>query len=919
MTPDLIDISGVWQVQLKQKRRQKKWLEGGKSHLVNLPGSLTENNIGYNISMDTPWTGFTGRGGWKSKNKYEPYRDPEDIKIPFWLQPKKYYKGKAWYRLEFEIPPSWDHKYIFLFLERCHWASKVWIDGKKIGAHNSLSTPHVYELGTSLHSGKHDIIICVDNSYLYRIGIDSHAITDHTQTNWNGIIGKMKLIGYDNAWIEKVDVFPNYETKNARVKIQFRNHLDKKIPVSLSIRAEYKGDNLIKKQMTMELPKKECTKNLMLHFGKDVPLWNEFDPNLIRLNVEMNSQNISHRKEKEFGFRNIQTEGKQFLLNGNPVFFRGTLDCCTFPLSGYPSTKSEDWMKIFRTCKNHGLNHIRFHSWCPPRAAFRAADKIGIYLQPECPVWRGLGGLRWAKRLKPFLYKETTRILETYGNHPSFVLFCHGNESWQLTKWRMRRWTKFAKQKTSRQLVTSAAHYKLVKQSQFHIAGAAKGFHLRYHKIFNKTYPSTKRRYYDQIKKETVPIIAHETGQWCVFPNLKEISKYKGVLAPNNLKIVRDFLEHNGLLEQADEFLINSGKFQAELYKESIEAFLRTPKMGGFQLLDLNDFPGQGTALVGVLDAFWEEKGYIKPEEFHNFCAPVVPLIEMEKRTWQTNESFRGKLLISQFFKESLRGVQIKWAIKDSDGNFHKEGKFTQEIVPVGLFDSKKTITAKFSEIEKASLLCLSVEIICDEWGEIKNTWDIWVFPSQINIKSGKIIQTRTLNEALGYLKQEKEVLLAPPPKYIKSETFGSFEPIFWNKSWFPRQKPHTLGLICRKNHVALGDFPTEEYCSWQWWPILRNSKPLVLDEISEKGKIVPIVQPIDDWNECRKLALLFECRVGAGKLVVSAADLLNEQLIQKYPEMKQLRFSVINYMNSEKFSPDVHLRAEELKELIKK
>ena len=110
-----------------------------------------------------------------------------------------------------------------------------------------------------------------------------------------------------------------------------------------------------------------------------------------------------------------------------------------------------------------------------------------------------------------------------------------------------------------------------------------------------------------------MPAVVHEMGQWCVYPNFDEVRKYTGPLKPKNFDIFHDSLAEHGMLDQWRDFLRASGKLQALCYKEEIEAALRTPGIGGFELLDLHDFPGQGTALVGVLDPFWESKGYITP------------------------------------------------------------------------------------------------------------------------------------------------------------------------------------------------------------------------------------------------------------------------------------------------------------------
>ena len=92
----------------------------------------------------------------------------------------------------------------------------------------------------------------------------------------------------------------------------------------------------------------------------------------------------------------------------------------------------------------------------------------------------------------------------------------------------------------------------------------------------------------------------------------------------------------------ADSFLLASGKLQALCYKADIEAALRTKNFAGFQLLDLHDFPGQGSAIVGVLNPFWESKGYVTPQEYSEFCNSVVPLARMSKFVFNSGDTLKA-------------------------------------------------------------------------------------------------------------------------------------------------------------------------------------------------------------------------------------------------------------------------------------
>jgi hypothetical protein len=302
--------------------------------------------------------------------------------------------------------------------------------------------------------------------------------------------------------------------------------------------------------------------------------------------------------------REMGVDGTQFTLNGERIFLRGTLECAIFPRTGYPPTDVAAWRKILGAARAHGLNHLRFHSWCPPEAAFEAADEMGFLFQVEGPFWTHPGE---GDPLDTYIYEECDRILRAYGNHPSFAFMAYGNEpGGRKHEAFLGELVEYWKAKDGRRLYTAAAGWPKIEASQYHVAYEPR-VHSNYGgkgMRFSVEPFSSAMDYRDYVAQWDVPVVSHEIGQWCVFPNLDEIGKYTGPLKPRNFEIVRDMLAEQGMLDLARDFLLASGRLQTLCYKEEIEAALRTPGFGGFQLLDLHDFPGQGTALVGVLDPF---------------------------------------------------------------------------------------------------------------------------------------------------------------------------------------------------------------------------------------------------------------------------------------------------------------------------
>jgi beta-galactosidase/beta-glucuronidase len=193
--PDRISLAGQWQFQLDRADAgiPERWFERSLDQRIKLPGALQNQGFGDDITVDTKWNGEVNPEAWLKGPQYAKYRQPGNIKVPFFLQPEKHYAGAAWYQRGVEIPAAWRGKRVVLRLERPHWETRVWLDSREIGTNTSLSTPHNYELGTGLEPGKHTLAIRVDNRMIVNVGPWSHSVTDHTQGNWNGMVGGIEL------------------------------------------------------------------------------------------------------------------------------------------------------------------------------------------------------------------------------------------------------------------------------------------------------------------------------------------------------------------------------------------------------------------------------------------------------------------------------------------------------------------------------------------------------------------------------------------------------------------------------------------------------------------------------------------------------------------------------------------------------
>ena len=892
-------LTGEWQVRLDPKilGASQNWIssEVRFEQRIKLPGTTDEAGLGVDLAM-------------------KPTVSKEGLAR---LHRKTSFIGPVWYRRTIEIPEDWKSRRITLLLERVLWESQVWIDGKAIGKQNSLSAPHVFELG-SLAPGRHELVIRVDNRQQFDVG-RSHAYIEDTQSIWNGIVGKIELRATPPVWIDAVRV--ELDPAKAGAEVRISNATGQKGEGALVGKLTGPGiDEVINAPVQWDA----AGGSVFLDFkNKNLPLWSEFAPNLCKLALTLQTPSGSDSKEVSCGFRKIATDGPALLLDGQRIFMRGTHEGVTFPLTGYAPMDVEGWRRIFKVLKEWGLNHLRFHSYCPPEACFTAADEEGIYLQAELPLWTGdLGKPGDAGRVK-WIRDEAKRIFEAYGNHPSLVLFSLGNElhgKYEFMKTLLaelqqadprrlytstsnRLWIVDAPEKTGERDGPPETDDFLVERA-IRIDGKIQG--MRGQAFFDRE-PNTTDDFSAILARTNKPLLTHEIGQWNVFPNLAEIPKYKGVLRPINLEAIRDDLKKNGLLSQAADFTRASGKFAAELYKQEIELALRSHPLAGYQLLDLHDYPGQGTAHVGFLDSFWESKGVADPAAFREVAAPVVPLVRMPKRVYTSNETFSGKVEFANFSKQPLAAVSTKWELRSPEGLI-AEGSLPAVDIPLGACPPAGEIQIPLSSLTKPTVATLTLTA-----GTAKNSWRIWIVPPASTIDAKGVLVTPSLREAKAALAKGGRVLYTPAKAAIRQRQDTAFLPCFWSPVYFTNQAG-TMGLLIDNKHQALANFPTADHTDWQWWSILTPSPgAVVLDQVDLKSK--PIVQVIDAFSRNQKLGLIFEAKVAKGHLLVCAAD-FSETAIPD-PMRRQLRASLVRYLEKTKTPPPDLLTEAQLDQLF--
>ena len=870
------------------------WFARDLSQHIQLPGILQAQGFGDEISVNTPWVAALPRDmRWYLLTQYKAYTEPGNVKMPYLSQPVRHYLGVAWYQREVEIDDSWEGKRVVLSLERPRWETSLWVGDRRVGSNRSLVAPHVYDLG-SLTPGRHRITVRIDNRMILPYRPDGHSVSDAEGQTWNGVVGEIHLSATTPVWIEDAQAYPNVAEKSVRIHVRITNSTGR--PGSGTIAA-----NEIQKPVQWSADGAEI--DLDIPLGADAREWSEFSPVLHRVSLRLSGESADDTREVVFGLRQIKAEGTRLVLNGTVIDIRGTHDGGGFPLTGHPAMDVESWKRIIGICQAWGLNMMRFHSWCPPKAAFVAADEMGFYIQPECGMWNAFGE---DGKMLAVLHDETERLLKEYGNHPSFLFLAATNEPAGKFKAQLPGWNQQWRERDSRRLFTDGAgrpatpanqpsEADFVVSADYGMGGRIRGPRG----WFGADYESA-------MAGVRVPVITHELGQWCAYPNFDVIKKFTGHLRPGNYEIARDQAAAHGLLENNRQIAHASGRFQLACYKEEIEANLRTPSLSGFQLLDLHDYLGQGTALVGLLDAFWEEKGYATAREFRRFCNTAVPLARLKSRIFTAEETLISEVEVAHFGGAPLAEIKPYWRIEDTSGRVHTRGELPERSLPIGRNISLGNITASLAALPAPAAYKLVVGL---GGTEFENDWNFWVYPAADSSPApADVLVTSVWSDAEKALAKGGKVLFQPDADDLDEEDPKlSTTPIFWNRLMNP-QGTAFLGMWCDSRHPALGGFPTESFGDWQWIDLTENGRALNLTWLPQA--IRPIVQPIDDWNRNWRLGLIYECKVDGGRLLVCGADLAASK-----PGAASLRKSLLNYMTSDQFRPPVEVPVEAMRE----
>ena len=965
---------GLWDGAYMRILLNGKWhvvLEDGTTGQMDLPGTLDENGIGHRDVGANQWHPDAVLGNAAGEID-------KDAPIATRFTRRHTYEGEA--RISRKITvPDYGTDRLFVLVERAR-ALRLLVDGEACAVfrQGTLSTPYIFEL-TGAAPGEHEFTFLSDNSYpgMPKAAICySSAATDETQTNWNGILGECSMYTRPQNFIDSLRVYPRAVKKEEKNKAG-GYVLDVCVELAPGAKKVYKDAKIILQSEALAAGELEDTQTLTeiisysgeglaeagtdkeensktmeiwfrdLPLRENVKLWDEDEGNLYEMAVTLDNGMSAEDKggstaecRTRFGIRSFGDNGSgRLALNGRAIFLRGEANCAEYPETGHPPMTIPEWKEMLLKYRSYGINFVRFHSHCEPEAAFAAADELGMLLQPELSHWDPKDAFETEESYR-YYRAELVDLLKTYANHPSFVMLTLGNElqAQDEGRERMRELVRTAKRMDPTRLYANGSNAFYGEEgcdpeSDFYTSQSCKDVVIRgtfsgMRGYLNENYPSADRTYDEamaEIRKEyQKPVFSFEVGQFEVLPDFEELESFHGISDPVNLKLIKKRVEERGLLPTWEKYVEATGELSRLAYREEIEAAMRTRELSGISLLGLQDFPGQGTALVGMMNSRLEPKPYdfARPERFREFFQECRILVKLPHYTYEAGERLIAEVEAANFGKRNIEGV-FCWTLAgkksvSENGNCEPaEIKSKNTVIATGE-DTEITICrpGSYTEVgsldipldfvEKNTALTLKVRI-----GDSISAYPIWVYRKTTPVCPENVYETRAFDvKTREILQNGGRVYLSPDadkeslPNSIKTQ----FTTDFWSVGTFADQEGG-MGQLIDTEHPIFKEFPTDFHTDWQWW-IMATKRAVILPH-----PMKTIITEMDSYAFLRPMAQMIEFRCLKGKVLLSTMELHKSQ---QYPEVRALQASIYTYLSGENFEPAEEITEEELSMLVR-
>ncbi|MBQ8689050.1 MAG: hypothetical protein IJ515_01655 [Clostridia bacterium] len=686
-----------------------------------------------------------------------------------------------------------------------------------------------------------------------------------------------------------------------------------------------------------------------------------------------------------FGYRYIGVDEKNIYLNGFPFYMRAYIRGCAAHEHQNNCNLSEYdfYKKNILTAKSYGYNTIRFHSTIPTDECFRAADDLGmlihIEMRPENDDYNNLTEMLYGKN--DFVSdEELLGIIHRLYNHPSFMVYCVGNEIRQPGKNpRIREICDLIKlHDKTRLFIDTCAHGEFDRDYvDFDVQHM--GYYFPYGRNADMFSDTDNLLGFGTVRdremvvdgengakirrgiKFTRPLIAHEVchyTSWRDYYSLKEKFEKYGKKAPWWVDEEIKLLEAKGYKESFAQTLQITKDFQFRAWKNALEGIRASHLLSGFHMLQFADTEKYENS-NGVVDCFDDPHG-ISPEEFCKFNADTVVLARLPKQIYFFGETVKIPVLLSQYMINPPKTAEFSYKLS-ADGRELLVGAMTDvDTAASGLYDLC-SLEFKIPTLEVATKLTLECGLKFCDGTECVNSWELWAFPSvtvptSIDAKSdmtekyldrviafnpdSDLTVTDKLDDSLfEALDEGRDVILIyrtdwtrhllhkgmAAPEYSFRHVWDRYKAVIWDRGTVNGGRDEAQIL-------NRGGFVTDGQINFQYYPLIDDSDKITLDDFPVRVK--SLVSGLDKANRdrfdvtkfqfselryertMRNFSYAFDVRVGKGRLLVTG---FNFTLADKEnPAVIAMLKALVSYCHSADFGSGEHISTADLKAYLR-
>jgi len=362
----------------------------------------------------------------------------------------QFYTGTAWYRRAFRWQPS-AGKRVLLHFDASYYETTVYLNGRKVGAHQGGYTPFHFDITDYLRDTPDNFLTVSVNNNTWRPGTIPGA-KDNGQPNdpfmgwlnYGGLIRPVYLTVEPETYLEnvKVEADPDLRagTATLRIKARLRNTAGTASSPKLSLRVEQDDRTVPVSWKTgavnVAAGQTAVAEAQAVLKATDVKLWSVDQPTLYNLTVIAGSDTF----RTHFGIRKVEVRNAQLLLNGQPIRVAGGNRVVDYPGLG---SLEPDWLieKDLRLMKEAGMELQRLTHYTPSEAVYDWADRHGMLLITEAGNWQLTPRQMDNDTVRANFRQQFREMAERDWNHPSVIAYSVGNE-YLSEQPAGQRWTK---------------------------------------------------------------------------------------------------------------------------------------------------------------------------------------------------------------------------------------------------------------------------------------------------------------------------------------------------------------------------------------------------------------------------------------------------------------------------------------------